>query len=95
MEKDFTDYINTLFQKHNDYDLYNYINLNFSDDLSNLKLNKKEEEVVDYILDEFYDLDLEYYDNKEQYGFDKGFEILINNIKKVKAEILRKIKDLK
>ena len=80
-----------IFSEYNNYDLYNYINLNFSDDLENFNLNKKEDEIIDYLLDAFYDLDLEYYNNKIKYGYEKAYSILINNIEKVKKTVIERL----
>lgn len=88
MEKSFSRFIKEKFKEYDNYDLYNYIAWDFSDDVESFDLNENEESLVNYLLDSVYDLDLEYYDNKNKLGNNEAFSILIEKIEKMKNKVI-------
>lgn len=87
MEKNLKNFINYIFKKYNEYDLYNYINGAFIDDVDNYVVGEDDNIVVDFISDKGYEIDMNYYDNKNKYGFDKGYQLLIDEIKEMKSKV--------
>lgn len=45
------DLLKDIFLKYNSYELYNYMNMSFNDDVMRLELDPNEEDVVDYLLE--------------------------------------------
>ncbi len=88
MEKSFSRFIKEKFKEYDNYGLYNYIAWDFSDDVESFDLNENEESLVNYLLDSVYDLDLEYYDNKNKLGNNEAFSILIEKIEKMKNKVI-------
>ena len=89
MEKDLRSFIKKIFDEYSEYDLYHYINGAFVDDTEIYIKSNKDNEVVNFICDRAYELDIDYYDNKNKYGYDKAYSILIDDINNLKKEAIK------
>lgn len=94
MEKNLKTFIEKLFNEYDNIELYNLIGSSlYSEIFEQYKNEDKYDELIDLFEDANYEIDINYYDNKLKYGYEKGTEMYVQEIEEMKKEALKIFED--